>query len=757
MSSLRFLSVPVAAVAALSLMTPLQAQPGAAPITVTVDGKPVDFGGAAPAQVGGRTLVPLRAIFEALGAQVEFNAGTIRARRGDTQLQLALGSTQAYVNGTPRVLEVPAQAVFGRTLVPLRFVGEAFGAGVNFNAATQSIAISSPTPPATGGTPTTGGPDVPYTVPGAGQTVTGSLVKIDLSPPSTITISDGTALRTYAVVDNPLTLRQISLATSAAATPLRQPARQVAATSIAYGDPVRLSLDANGRVTQITTVATVVVAKVQFAGGNQIVLDDERDTTITIGPNIRFVDASGKPSTTVANLAPGQNVGLFLSREGRTIYQVSAYAPDFSATGPTNGTPDPLPPTNPLPPNGGPQIQLVTHNAATPLKAGSRLEVTVRGTPGMRATFSLGNKVQNVPLTENPAQAGVYSGAYVVRPGDDVLSGRVSARLVGANGIEDFAQSEQIATIDTVAPRLVGTFPANGAQIAVAQPNIAIFADDLGGSGLGAATVDLITGTAANPITTRIPATVAPPTSVNAVAPAPLSGQVGVHAVITDKAGNALNVNFGFSAVNNANNITSFAHGANRALTPGEGVPLTLVAPPAGRATYDVIAGKTTIARDVPLTETDPGRYRGIFKIPASMAGALRFVGKFTDADGQVSQLETTTKVTVVGAPTKLTILTPADGDEVGSPLTVKGQAAPGAVIDVSTSAEGTQYFILGYKQDLGVQQVRADAAGNWSVRLDLPFPRNVQGLKYIISVTQTDAAGKVSDPVVITTTAAAR
>ena len=69
-----------------------------------------------------------------------------------------------------------------------------------------------------------------------------------------------------------------------------------------------------------------------------------------------------------------------------------------------------------------------------------------------------------------------------ISPGDDVLEARISARLQGQNGFETTVQSQDPVTIDTVAPRLGGTFPANGAQINIAQPNIVIFADDLGGA-----------------------------------------------------------------------------------------------------------------------------------------------------------------------------------------------------------------------------------------------------------------------------------
>lgn len=754
----RFFSASLLSGALLFSVPSAQAQTPGANLTVTVDGKPVDFGGAAPTQIGGRTLVPLRAIFEALGAQVEFNQGAIRARRGETNLTLTIGSTAASVNGVAKTLEVPAQSVFGRTLVPLRFVGEALGAGVNFNPSTGSIAITSPggsglNAGVPGGAPT-GTPNQPYTVPGAGAVVNGTLVKVDLTAPATITISQIGALKTYQLSESPLALRQVSLATSTTATPVRQAARQVALNTLTSGDTVRLALDGAGRASQITSTATVIAARVQFAGAAQIILDDERDTTLTIGPNIRFIDARGRVSNDASSLAPGQSIGLFISRDTRAIYQVSAYTPDFSASNVGATTPDPLTGPVTLPGVGTPQIQLVQHSATTPLKAGARLDVTVRATPGLRASFSLGTKVQNVALVENPAQPGVYSGSYTVKAGDDVLEGRVSARILAASGAEFLAQGEVPVTLDTVAPRLVGTFPANGAQISVAQPNIAIFADDLGGSGLGRANIDLLTGGGANPTVTRIAATVAPPTSVNAVAPATLSGPVDVRAAILDKAGNVLRVNFGFNVTAaGAGDITSFSHGANRALGAGDDVPLALLAPPAGRATFDVISGANTIARDVPLVEVEAGKYRATYRVPASAVGNLRFIGKFSSGDGQTSQLEATTRVQISGLPTRLTIQTPNDADRVTSPLTVRGQASPGATIDVSLRADGTQFFILEYKQELGVQQVRADANGNWTTNLELPALRNVSGLKFTISATQTDAAGKSSEPISVTVT----
>lgn len=118
-------------------------------ITVLLNGRLLNLGITGATQVGGRVMVPLRGVFEALGAAVDYDPATMTvfATRADTQMQLRLGSTQANVNGQVRTLDVPAQSRFGRTLVPLRFVSEALGASVNWNDAQRTVYIVAPENP----------------------------------------------------------------------------------------------------------------------------------------------------------------------------------------------------------------------------------------------------------------------------------------------------------------------------------------------------------------------------------------------------------------------------------------------------------------------------------------------------------------------------------------------------------------------------------------------------------------------------------
>jgi S1-C subfamily serine protease/antitoxin component YwqK of YwqJK toxin-antitoxin module len=89
----------------------------------------------------GRTLVPVRAIFEALGATVEWipETRTILSTNGKTTVILQLDSVVARVNNVEFILDVPAKIEGGRTLVPLRFIGESFGIDVGWDAQSRKI------------------------------------------------------------------------------------------------------------------------------------------------------------------------------------------------------------------------------------------------------------------------------------------------------------------------------------------------------------------------------------------------------------------------------------------------------------------------------------------------------------------------------------------------------------------------------------------------------------------------------------------
>ncbi len=141
------------------------------PIPVYLDGLTVNFD-VPPVIVDGRALVPFRLLAEALGCTVDWNeqdrhvravgpaqgagptAGTDPASGGGPApagdegarrtVDLWVDKTEALVNGQARTMDVPPRIIDGRTLIPLRFFGEALGAVVDWNGTTRTITVTSP-------------------------------------------------------------------------------------------------------------------------------------------------------------------------------------------------------------------------------------------------------------------------------------------------------------------------------------------------------------------------------------------------------------------------------------------------------------------------------------------------------------------------------------------------------------------------------------------------------------------------------------
>lgn len=88
--------------------------------------------------------VPLRGIFEKMGAVVHFEKETrkITAVKGKKIIVLVLDNPIAKINGSPRRMFQPPFEKKGRTLVPLRFLSESLGCRVSWHPPTKTVAIS---------------------------------------------------------------------------------------------------------------------------------------------------------------------------------------------------------------------------------------------------------------------------------------------------------------------------------------------------------------------------------------------------------------------------------------------------------------------------------------------------------------------------------------------------------------------------------------------------------------------------------------
>lgn len=115
-----------------------------APINVSINGQQLSFAGQNPAIVDGRTLVPVRGVFEALGFDVNWNASLQQATltRGGDVVIITVGSDAFTTNCVYHTLDVSAQIIGGSTMLPIRAVLESVGYYVEWDATTNTVLIS---------------------------------------------------------------------------------------------------------------------------------------------------------------------------------------------------------------------------------------------------------------------------------------------------------------------------------------------------------------------------------------------------------------------------------------------------------------------------------------------------------------------------------------------------------------------------------------------------------------------------------------
>lgn len=115
------------------------------PVTaIYLDDQKLDLG-VQPLLINDTVLVPMRKLFEDQGAKISWNndTKTVKATKGDLILTYHIGDRTAYRNGQPLNMTVPGQIVGGNTMMPLRFVSEALGSTVKWDANTRTVRIYS--------------------------------------------------------------------------------------------------------------------------------------------------------------------------------------------------------------------------------------------------------------------------------------------------------------------------------------------------------------------------------------------------------------------------------------------------------------------------------------------------------------------------------------------------------------------------------------------------------------------------------------
>lgn len=296
-------------------------------IRVYVDGQIVNFD-VPPNVIQGRVLVPLRGVFERLGATVDYDGRTqhIVAVRGDQTVELTLGSRQARLNGKPALLDVAAFTIGDRTMVPLRFVSESLGASVQWVEASRVILIGSsggvPAQPPAGQAPPPAQPQP------QGQTISGRLMAVTTGDNPKIVVRSNQQDQTIGVLPDTAIYRFNAQSNAGGSAPLG---------SLRSGDNVTVVTNAQNQATKIT-------ATYRVSPGGRIASVNSSNRTVTLANGQTFVvlnDAeitlNGAPADWSA-LQNGRGARFLVVEGTNQAYAVristSAQAPSASVTAP---------------------------------------------------------------------------------------------------------------------------------------------------------------------------------------------------------------------------------------------------------------------------------------------------------------------------------------------------------------------------------------------------------------------------------------
>ncbi|MBI2266593.1 MAG: copper amine oxidase N-terminal domain-containing protein [Armatimonadetes bacterium] len=394
-------------------------------VHVVVNGELLTFD-QPPLISGGSVMVPLRGVFEKLGADVHWEPfyRVVRASRGDTQIELRLGSPTATINGEVKMLATPAMSIRGRTMVPLRFVSEALGADVKWYWATRTVEI-------TGATAGLGPSPLPSASAPRIDTLTHN-ASAPLHPRDTVIVTMYGEAGAKAMFDISGVAQNVPMQEVA-------PGHYVGSTQIPDSTQNLSNAPIFGRLSRAgkesLRVATPGVTIQALTAGISRILPEENSLIKTSRPNIMVMFS---PSGT-ARILPS-SVRLYLNGTDVTSQAVInenlvTYTPSgnlqagknsvFLSATDTQG--------NSLQKNWnfdvqlGGSIQSVSHSAIRPLAPGETLTVTMVGDPGGTATFDLGTLRTGLTMVES--SSGHYVGTYIVQPSDNLMNGYIVGRL----------------------------------------------------------------------------------------------------------------------------------------------------------------------------------------------------------------------------------------------------------------------------------------------------------------------------------------
>ncbi|HEY9084521.1 MAG TPA: copper amine oxidase N-terminal domain-containing protein [Candidatus Tyrphobacter sp.] len=381
----------------------------------------------------GILLVPVRRTILALGLDFEQQGSRMITHVGSKTVVLQLDSRTATVDDARVELDAPAVRRNDVFYAPLRFFTDVLGAQARFDRRAHVVTILSQL---------VGRSGLGDFAVGNRTMRVGTVTAVDVnSDPPTVTLAFNGQVRTIPITANALiSLRDV-------AANVDSPGEL---TDIRPGDYAAITVRKNGSVVSVVDEYGSRYGTIAAINGGELVLEDgyvivpDRDTEIAL---------NGKPAA-FQDLLPSDRATIRYNVESGEVREIVAQRAE-AQTSAQSGTAS---------------IESVAIDATGPLRAGQRLTVTLRGTPGGSATFDIGAYVANVAMAEQ--SSGVYVGSYAIARNANFVDTPIVGHLQMPDGSAVTAQAAQTLSASGTPPGILSVGPSEGASVGVDTPAI---------------------------------------------------------------------------------------------------------------------------------------------------------------------------------------------------------------------------------------------------------------------------------------------
>lgn len=397
-----------------------------------------------------------------------------------------------------------------------------------------------------------------------------------------------------------------------------------------------------------------------------------------------------------------------------------------------------------LPPVGGVRIESLSHDAIRPLKVGDRITVTVRGNAGGIASFhifgvAVGVGMQEIRTGVYQAQPALYTGRYIVQPGDNISNAAVLATLRVGNS-EVLAVSKRTITIETSPPTITSSYPAPQARLTNTRPNIVVrFFDPI--TGVDPSTVRMLVN--GKDVSPRVSVT---DTSASYTPDVPLPpGPVRVQVAIANQLKIVQQTEWTFTIVPSSDLIKSVTITPTTVLKTGDVLTVVMTGDPGGEATLAIEGLQEPVAIRESRT---PGLYLGTYTARAQLRLIDAPVVVTLSKAGQRGTMNASVGVTISSGPPPAPTIRAGTQVLIGiknaAKLVFTGRSVPGTRIQVEIAFATTERGLAADNQGtLGQFSAMAASDGTWRNATGPLF--SLPGAKLAVSAVAFDTAGQRS------------